>query len=454
MKINFKSLLAFILLSGLYSCSTSEERSIIPAEKIAFKSHSDSIPKNHGKLFEINCEYPQKLPHTIYKPDSELLTIHNAESYIEKLKYHVTPALEKFILDNKSWNAKREGWFHEPWIGNTREPILGCYSGNDNKKGTFSNVNEDQLGYVLVLYDSLAALTLGEIFGTDGMVPLTKSGKIDLEKEKGQFREGSVILKLAFSSLNSDKWSDMEGAPEFQIYNNNTFDKTYKYHTVSLFQIDLIVKDSKNAPATGWMFSTLVYDKSIKSKNILDKFIPLGGMWGNDPEVNTDISQVYYEQNPLLKETWINNSAPYYSRETLGWGGRLSGPNDGAIALDGIVDGKKYERLQMTSCMSCHLPAQQKFKSFLLPAKDISKNIFYSNNDLNWKRYFRNLKGTESFDEGEYSFDYDMAIAFKSMSAYLNYLNTLQKKPSYNITDQKDNYQLFEDYRKVKNNPK
>lgn len=450
-----KLLIVSVLLFAMYACSTPEEPSVSVVEPIAFKSHSDSVPKHHGKLFEINCAYPKELPHSVFKLSEAFqspLNKDNAAAYIQELKQHVTPALEKFILDNANWNAKKEGWFHEPWIGDTRDPILGCYNGNNNQKGTFKNVNENQLGYVLVLYDSLAAFTLGEIFGTDGMVPLTKDRKVDLEKEKGQFKEGAVILKLAFSNVNQDKWSDMEGAREFQIYNNNPSDTVYKYHTVSLFQIDMIVKDSKNSPTTGWMFSTLVYDKSVKSKNILDKFVPLGGMWGNDPEVNTAVSEVYYDQNPLLQETWINNSAPYYSRETLGWGGRLSGPNDGAVALNGIVNGKTYERLQMTSCMSCHLPAQQKFASFLLPAKDITKNIFYSNNDPEWKRYFRDLKGTESFDPGEYSFDYDMAIAFKSMKAYLQYLDSTatQNKQRYMTTDKQDNYKLFEEYRKIK----
>lgn len=449
-----KLLIISVLLSTIYACSTSpKDESPISVESIAFKSHSDSVPKHHGKLFEINCAYPEELPHSVFQLSDAFqspLNKDNANSYILELKHHVTPVLEQFIFDNANWNAKKEGWFHEPWIGDLREPILGCYNGNNNQKGTFTNVDVNQLGYVLVLYDSLSAFTLGQLFGTNGMVPLTKDRKVDLEKEKGQFKEGAVVLKLAFSNVNKDQWSDMDGAPEFQIYNNNSDDPVYKYHTVSLFQIDMIVKDSKNSPTTGWMFSTLVYDKSIKSKNILDKFVPLGGMWGNDPNVNTAVGEVFYEQNPLLQETWINNSAPYYSRETLGWGGRLSGPNDGAVALNGVVDGKTYERLQVTSCMSCHLPAQQEFASFLLPM-DTATDQFYNNNSPEWKRYFRDLKGTESFDPGEYSFDYDMAIAYKSMKGYLNYLDSTenQHKQRYMITPKKDNYTLFEEYRKI-----
>ncbi|WP_435522592.1 hypothetical protein [Chryseobacterium indoltheticum] len=114
-----------------------------------------------------------------------------------------------------------------------------------------------------------------------------------------------------------------------------------------------------------------VYDKNIKSANILDKFVPLGAMWGMDPDVDTNFTTVEV-QNKKLTQTWINDNAPYYSRETLGWGGRLSGPNDGAVALQGVVDvtnngvTKKdtLARLPMTSCMSCHAPSQQQFSSF------------------------------------------------------------------------------------------
>ncbi|WP_435522593.1 hypothetical protein [Chryseobacterium indoltheticum] len=84
----------------------------------------------------------------------------------------------------------------------------------------------------MVLYDPLAAYTIGEVFDKNGNVPLTidsayfKSPKpinsfitVDLNKDKGQFKEGSVIVKFAFSELNGDEWSDMQDAPLFTIYN-------------------------------------------------------------------------------------------------------------------------------------------------------------------------------------------------------------------------------------------
>lgn len=76
---------------------------------------------------------------------------------------------------------------------------------------------------------------------------------------------------------------------------------------------------------------------------------------------------------PPLAETWSNASAPLYAKETLGWGGRLSGPNDGAVDTNAAVQRSSggltpfTGRYAMSSCMSCHGPAEYRTESFLLP---------------------------------------------------------------------------------------
>ena len=44
------------------------------------------------------------------------------------------------------------------------------------------------------------------------------------------------------------------------------------------------MKDSLSAPQTGWVFTTLVYDKDAPGRTVLDKMVPLGAQWGNDPQ--------------------------------------------------------------------------------------------------------------------------------------------------------------------------
>jgi hypothetical protein len=197
-----------------------------------------------------------------------------------------------------------------------------------------------------------------------------------------------------------------------------------------VMQFDIIVKDSVSAPKTGWVFSTLVYDVNA-SGDAWDKMVPLGVMWGNDPGVtSTD-----------LQENWINPNAPKYSTQTLGWGGRLSGPNDGG--RNDIQVGKKVMINEPdSSCMSCHGPAewqpkQNKMLSFLLPSfpnpMTAPGNPPYKpcpNGKPNdpyicspaigspdWSRWFQDRNGTEPQDPntGSVATDYDMVFAFKTL---------------------------------------
>ncbi len=278
----------------------------------------------------------------------------------------------------------------------------------------FKSLKEDEAGYTLVLYDSTAAYTVGQIWGKTGQ-------KVNLLNNAAQFPEGSVIVKLAFSNINFPEWPVMEGAQIFSIYDTvatKADPRTgYQVRKVSFFQMDVIVKDSKTAPQTGWVYSTFVYDKDAQGTP-WDKMVALGAMWGNDPDVISPVAPPY----PALKETVINPKAPAYSKETLGWGGRLSGPNDGAVAQVAydINTRKKYNNLALSSCMSCHLPAQDTFKSFLLPAPFPTSDslLVYTPGSAQWNLWFRDNRGDVPFDSGQVGMDYDMVMAFKSVGAY------------------------------------
>jgi hypothetical protein len=159
--------------------------------------------------------------------------------------------------------------------------------------------------------------------------------------------------------------------------------------------------------------------------------VPLGAMWGNDPQATSP-------GQPLM-QNWINPAAPAYSKMTLGWGGRLSGPNDGAVN-DAVIDGPTpvvSPGLPSSSCMSCHSVAEWPMKSFLLPVYTESK-LFpdpqFSNSDYQimwppgspavkdgvpqWMHWFQSRPGTEPADPGTVAFDYDMVFTFKSLRAW------------------------------------
>jgi len=393
-------------------------------EQEEFQPYRNEVPPDSvysGPLFKLSHNYPESVNAVVNPPwdralKNQPLSQLNVFAYMNALKGFVAPNLIPFFTDNSNWDAAKHHWFHEPWTGIEREPILGTYQGNGNSAHMFKSLTVDEAGYVLTLYNPTAAYTVGKIWGKSGKAP-------NLLNNATQFKEGSVIVKLAFSNVNGDKWPVMQGAQTFKIYDTLATDtiptKKYKLRKVSFFQMDIIVKDSKASPKTGWVYSTFVYDKDVNGGSTLlgfwNQMVPLGAMWGNDPDIISPITPPY----PRLRETAINPNAPFYSKETLGWGGRLSGPNDGAVALnDTDFNGTAYKRLALSSCMSCHSPAQDQFVSFLLPAASDSTPT-YVPRGKNWRLWFQNRPGNVPFNQGQVAMDYDMVMAFKSLTDYL-----------------------------------
>jgi hypothetical protein len=99
----------------------------------------------------------------------------------------------------------------------------------------------------------------------------------------------------------------MQGAQQWTLYISTNATKNRgpsappELDPTSFFQFDIIVKDSQSAPQTGWVFSTLVYDKDAPGANFWDKMVPLGAMWGNDPQATSP-------GQPLM-QNWINPAA-------------------------------------------------------------------------------------------------------------------------------------------------
>ena len=435
-------LIICLIIALAYTCTSNKSKNdeatsaMAPDSSGAFLNHRDSVPSKQqygDSLFVLSHNYPTSATPLVNPPWQQALngkpiSDANVWAYLDALKRYVAPHLLPFFANNKGWTAAKYGWFNEPWMGSQREAILGAYLGNGNPANMFKSLKEDEAGYALVLYDSTAAYTVGKIWGKTGQ-------KVNLLNNAAQFKEGSVIVKFAFSNVNDPAWPVMHGAQTFSIYDTIATKENpkrgYQVRKVSFFQMDIIVKDSKTAPKTGWVYSTFVYDMDTKGSG-WDKMVPLGAMWGNDPNVNSPLSPPY----PKLYETIINPKAPAYSRETLGWGGRLSGPNDGAVAqlAYDITSHKPYKNLALSSCMSCHSPAQDTFKSFLLPGPfPTSDSLYvYTPGSANWNLWFMDRYGDVPFDKGQVAMDYDMVMAFKSIPAFEaaqpSGLNSLLKK--------------------------
>jgi len=409
--------------------------------------------------------------------DGQPITPQTAGEYVELLKQYITDDMLQLLSDPRTvdqpsvWDPAKLGWYNQPWLAPIRDGIHGTYTGSTCFSPVLfpkSGLKQPFTTYVLVFYNDVAGRSLQKVWGSASLSP-------DLTNDAAQFDDGSIIVKAAFNTADAGTWPPMQGALPWTIYipafdcATQTQASTPSQLQVSFFQFDIIVKDSKAAPKTGWVFSTLAFDnridvssdKSTPAGDAWKRMVPLGAMWGNDP-------QATQAGDPLL-ENWINPAAPVYATETLGWGGRLSGPNDGAQqnppyytctgagcdpkapckdpATCELVD-VGGPNLAMSSCMSCHGVSQYAMASFLLPTplakisttgQPVPANVqgnlvFYGEGSNDWMRWFQSRPGTQPQDPGNKQVlaaaDYAMNFPFKSLQYWATEICINQGNPA------------------------
>ncbi|MEM7317178.1 MAG: hypothetical protein AAF497_28925, partial [Planctomycetota bacterium] len=230
-----------------------------------------------GRLFELRHDYPDKLPASSDFPWRKVtsngkITTENAKAYVESLKDYVAEDMRDFLFNYEQWDPKKYDWWQSIWVGTDREPIRGIYVGSEYPAGTLPGQNLDLTTYVYVMYDSRAAKSLGDIWGTTferAMAPV-------ITEDTTQYADGSVIVKWAFVTSCGSDWTPMEGTVSWKIYSTlNTSNGSGHSGTslcpdnvsngsvnrpavtnIYLMQFDIIVKDKTAAPETGWVFST------------------------------------------------------------------------------------------------------------------------------------------------------------------------------------------------------
>jgi len=409
-----------------------------------FQTNNGKMPppgQYPGPYFVLNHAWPTRpLPPLVNPPwrvaiHNGTINTQNAGAYANALRQYVSVNARDLILNYKTWDAAKAHWYNEPWVGGQREAISGTYAAGEFGQGIFpgTGLRTQFNTNVLTYYDERAAYTLSKVWGATAMSP-------HILPSATQFEEGSVIVKVAvFASetqgMQLGWWDAMNGAQVWPLYigvgaqSNSPPPQLWSGYVA---QFDIIVKDSKSSPKTGWVFTTLVYDSRVPG-NAWDKMIPLGAQWGNDPQAT--------QPGQPLTENWINPNAPLYATQTLGWGGRLSGPNDGArnnIAIDGQV----LQNEPDSSCMSCHSTAQwnspqHKMVTFLLPSFATNAKYGFLFCDANgkplpagtpgpnicspaqastgWMKWYQNRLGTQAMDMGSVATDFDEVLSFKSL---------------------------------------
>lgn len=376
-----------------------------------------------GPYRAANFDFPDRAPKSTWleKTSGKPLTVATAPAYVAGLKKYVEPSIRDMIEKPDSWNPKKAGWYDMPWqaegdAGGGRESILGSFSGQVLQPGTFKGLNIPLQNFTLVYYDAISATMLKKLW----------ANPFNPNRAQANFPEGAIVIKAAAVSATPEEWPVVKGSSVWNVWrpspadlvNPAIKDPQPKLLPVRVMQFDIIVKDHKASPQTGWVFSTFVYNADAPGNSTWDKLVPLGAMWGNDPEVASK-----YPAKLALKETWINRAgAAPYALEQLGWEGRLSGPIDVAkrhkvIYTDGMLPRPDQ---RASSCMSCHGTAQYPFVANLYPSpnrtfpRDGDTFLMYPPGSPDWNRWYQNRSGkvAQNPGAGAVALDYDMLVMF------------------------------------------
>jgi hypothetical protein len=432
-----------VTIEAAQSQSFNAGANAVPVEPFLASNGLTPLPTQYqGPMFSLSHEWPaEPMPQIKDAPwlnaiGGGPITTANAAAYVAAMKDYVSANARLWLLDYAHWDAAKAQWYNEPWLGSERESIHGTYAAGQFGPDIFPHTGLKTTfdTFVIAYYDRRAAATLSKVWGPTAMTP-------DVQTANFQFPEGSVIVKAAVfisddPAQQNNWWPVTDGAAAWPIYVGVPEQKPGPpaVLTAYVMQFDIVVKDTVASPKTGWVFATLVYDAKAKG-DAWDRMVPLGAQWGNDPGVDPT-----KDKKAKLEETWINPAAPKYATETLGWGGRLSGPNDGG-RNDIQVGKKELSNHPNSSCMSCHGPAewqpeQHKQVSFLLPsypnpqagappyqvcpAGDPRGTDICSPapDSADWAKWFQDRPGSEPQDQGSVATDYDMVFAFKTLPAW------------------------------------
>lgn len=336
--------------------------------------------------FVLSQDYPTTLPDASLKPKF-LGTDYRQDWYgymIQARDYCLEGNEENDWVVQK--NIKRK-WYHMPWQHwglNGREGLHGLTKEAQvmPQQLSVSQTIANGQTYAVGIFNEFGGYGIGEVWN-DHMNP-------SLEKfnANGGFPEGTVVCKALFVDTPVNQVSYLSSPLQWSAYITQGYSAFRRsVQSVSLIQMDIAVKDPR-AP-TKWLFGTFIYNGQLLNSNRWKNLVPVGLMWGNDPQVKgdqyTNPAPSATMINPELSETVINTQRVHGALELppthLGWNGRLDGPVDNPNS----------------SCMSCHMTAEYPQVSQMNPT-------FYSQPPARggpqWMRWFQNTLCNTPFDQG------------------------------------------------------
>ena len=344
-----------------------------PAKATPFPDAHEAPPAGwKGPVFKLRQDYPATKPATEALPWDKIDPKTNGVAYAKAVLAYIYDG--NVAVDFQVEKNKVRNWYHAPWMhagekgrefvhGLTRERTSPPKELAPTQTSRFQN-------WAVSIYNAPGGFTIGQVW-KDHAAP---------NPGAAQFPVGTVGAKLLFTEANEKEVPYMKGAFEWDANVNQPMNdpNTRKVSKMRLLQIDIAVRDARVDSLTGWVFGTFTYDGNAPGATALDRMVPIGVMWGNDPTVKPS-------SKGKLLETAINPDLKV--PQHLGWGGRLNGPVDNP----------------MSSCLSCHSVSQYQSAAPMMPPNNATEN-----QRMNW---FRNIKSTEAFTAGQTPLDYSLQLS-------------------------------------------
>ncbi len=379
------------------------------AEKVAanvalvtapFPVSDDVIPGGwNGHIFEPSFVFPRALPPREPAPWKAVDYKSQPAEYMAAVKSYIFEG-----ADTSTWRLQNNPvrkWFHVPWmhagfIG--REFISGLTRERNSLPRELGTTQAScRQNWAIGFYNAIGGLTLGEVWGQGTTVP---------NPSKARFRPGTVVAKLLYTEATEADFPGLVGAPttEANVHTGQDLDNfgcvksatnPRRPATLRLLQMDVAIRDERADATTGWVYGTFIYDGKRPTIDPWDRLVPVGLMWGNDPQLSdaAALAGAKPAQSVVLNTGGLDRA--------LGRSGRLNGPVDNP----------------QSACLSCHATAQYPSStSKMAPGSEL----------LDWadaKCWFRNLPPARPFGmsppegpcgrlaPGTQSLDYSLQLA-------------------------------------------
>ncbi|RDS81680.1 hypothetical protein DWU98_10685 [Dyella monticola] len=353
-----------------------------------------------GPLFHLSQDYPKALPQGPLPAFFDLLPAKHSNNFEQWRPY--MEAVKKYCLEGNvenDWDVQKNPirhWYHAPWqhygpLG--REGIHGLTKEAQIQKQQLAPT-QSATGqtFAVGIYNDIGGYTFGEVW-KDPQNP-----DPSYTSQPNSFHNGTVVCKALFADIDVSQVPFLVQPVLWKAYVTDSFASANReIKEVALIQMDFAVRDTR-MPGTGWIFGTFQYNGNMTHKPSWDNLVPVGVMWGNDPENtgndHTNPKPSITKINPTILESAINPNTSELPPTHLGWNGRLNGPVDNPVS----------------SCLSCHMTAESPQLAPMNPTFQAPDKV-PPVGSKEWMRWFQNIDAGVPFSPGALSTDFSLQLA-------------------------------------------